>query len=247
MVTPVLSRTYDRLVTQTAPGAGTARPSAGRRPPRPSRAGSRRAARPRRVRYAALPPRRRDVAQDVGARVVPRRAEPAVAAALPVPAAPVVAGLAAGRRAVPAAGAAPGRVPCPRCIGCGLLRDRLRRAPASGTRRCRSRPRSPSRRSPTAAAALLRWCTVVATIGGVAWSQTLPGHNEPYDAIVQAFIFGAAWAVGTLSRRRRVALRGRGLARGARRGVPRRGGRPRRARPSGCGSPASCTTWWRTT
>lgn len=53
---------------------------------------------------------------------------------------------------------------------------------------------------------LLRWGTVVGMIVGVSWSQTLPGHNQPYDAIVQSFIFGAAWAVGTLSRHRRAAL-----------------------------------------
>jgi signal transduction histidine kinase len=52
----------------------------------------------------------------------------------------------------------------------------------------------------------IRWITVVATVGGVAYSQTLPGHNEPYDAIVQASIFGAAWAIGTLNRYRRAAL-----------------------------------------
>jgi signal transduction histidine kinase len=53
---------------------------------------------------------------------------------------------------------------------------------------------------------VLRWVTIVGTVAGVAWSQVLPGHNQPYDAIVQSFIFGAAWAVGTLSRHRRAAL-----------------------------------------
>ena len=52
----------------------------------------------------------------------------------------------------------------------------------------------------------IRWLTVAGTAAGVAYSQTLPGHNQPYDAIVQAFIFGAAWAIGTLSRHRRAAL-----------------------------------------
>jgi signal transduction histidine kinase len=52
----------------------------------------------------------------------------------------------------------------------------------------------------------IRWITVVASAGGVAYSQALPGHNQPYDAIVQASIFGAAWAIGTLSRHRRAAL-----------------------------------------
>ena len=53
---------------------------------------------------------------------------------------------------------------------------------------------------------VIRWITVVASAGGVAYSQALPGHNQPYDAIVQASIFGAAWAIGTLSRHRRAAL-----------------------------------------
>jgi signal transduction histidine kinase len=49
----------------------------------------------------------------------------------------------------------------------------------------------------------LRWITLFATATGIAYSQTLPGHTEPYDAIVQAFIFGTAWVVGMLSRSRR--------------------------------------------
>jgi signal transduction histidine kinase len=53
---------------------------------------------------------------------------------------------------------------------------------------------------------LLRWPTLVLGTVGITWSQTLPGHNQPYDAIVQYFIFGAAWAIGILSRHRRVAL-----------------------------------------
>jgi len=53
---------------------------------------------------------------------------------------------------------------------------------------------------------LLRRCTVVVTCGVVGWTQTLPGHHQPYDAIVQYFLFGAAWVVGTLNRRRRTAL-----------------------------------------
>ncbi len=52
----------------------------------------------------------------------------------------------------------------------------------------------------------IRWITVVATVGGIAYSQTLPGHNQPYDAIVQASIFGAAWVIGTLNRHRRAVL-----------------------------------------
>jgi signal transduction histidine kinase len=53
---------------------------------------------------------------------------------------------------------------------------------------------------------VLRWITVAATVGGVAYSQTLPGHPEPYDSIIQASIFGAAWVIGTLNRHRRAAL-----------------------------------------
>jgi len=52
----------------------------------------------------------------------------------------------------------------------------------------------------------IRWITVAATIAGIAYSQALPGHNQPYDAIVQASIFGAAWAIGTLARHRRATL-----------------------------------------
>jgi signal transduction histidine kinase len=51
-----------------------------------------------------------------------------------------------------------------------------------------------------------RWGTLFGMIVGVTWSQTLPGHHQPYDAIVQYFIFGAAWAIGVLSRHRRAAL-----------------------------------------
>jgi signal transduction histidine kinase len=52
----------------------------------------------------------------------------------------------------------------------------------------------------------IRWITVAALSGGIVFGQTTQGHTEPYDAIVQAFIFGAAWAVGTLSRVRRESM-----------------------------------------
>jgi signal transduction histidine kinase len=52
----------------------------------------------------------------------------------------------------------------------------------------------------------IRWLTLVGTIIGLTYSQTLPGHIEPYDWIVQAFIMTAAWAIGTVSRHRRAAL-----------------------------------------
>jgi signal transduction histidine kinase len=48
----------------------------------------------------------------------------------------------------------------------------------------------------------LRWPTLVLTGVGIAYGQTTPGHTEPYDAIIQYFIFGAAWAVGLIARSR---------------------------------------------
>jgi signal transduction histidine kinase len=52
----------------------------------------------------------------------------------------------------------------------------------------------------------LRWLTLIALAVGIAKSQMLPGHTEPYDAIVQYFIFGAAGVVGTLARSQRAAF-----------------------------------------
>jgi signal transduction histidine kinase len=53
---------------------------------------------------------------------------------------------------------------------------------------------------------LTRWIIVVLVAIGIVRSQLLPGHTEPYDAIVQAFIFGTAWVVGMLSRVRRESM-----------------------------------------
>ena len=39
-------------------------------------------------------------------------------------------------------------------------------------------------------------------IGG-AYSQAQPGHPQPYSAAVQLFIFGTAWTIGILNRKRR--------------------------------------------
>ena len=51
---------------------------------------------------------------------------------------------------------------------------------------------------------LTRWIVVVLVAIGIVRSQMLPGHrDEPYEAIVQVFIFGTAWVVGMLSRGRR--------------------------------------------
>jgi signal transduction histidine kinase len=155
--------------------------------------------------YAALPSRRRDVAQDAVLALtlavlnllslLPYRAQlhPTWLALLLV-----------GGQCLPLALR---RVaPVPALIGCGLLRNLydafqfgyaplpLAPAIAFATVADRSGP-------------LLRWVTVAASTAGVAWSQALPGHHQPYDAIVQAFIFGAAWTVGTLSRYSRAALR----------------------------------------
>jgi signal transduction histidine kinase len=51
-----------------------------------------------------------------------------------------------------------------------------------------------------------RAVTGIAAAVVIVVSQTFPGHSEPYDGIVAALIFVAAWAVGTLSRGRRAAL-----------------------------------------
>ena len=53
---------------------------------------------------------------------------------------------------------------------------------------------------------LLRWGTIAVTLSVMTWVQTLPGHHQPYDAIVQYFIMGTAWVIGVLNRRRRIAL-----------------------------------------
>ena len=154
--------------------------------------------------YAALPPRRRDVAQDTVLALtlallnllslLPYRSQlhPAWPALLLVTGQCLPLAL---RRVWPV----------PVLIGCGLLRNAydvlhygyapLPLAPAIALATVADR-----------SGRLLRWVTIVGTVAGVGWSQVLPGHNQPYDAIVQSFIFGAAWAVGTLSRHRRAAL-----------------------------------------
>ena len=50
---------------------------------------------------------------------------------------------------------------------------------------------------------LTRWIIVVLVAIGIVRGQMLPGHTEPYDAIIQVFIFATAWVVGLLSRARR--------------------------------------------
>jgi hypothetical protein len=53
---------------------------------------------------------------------------------------------------------------------------------------------------------VLRWLSLVGTAAGVAATETVPGHGQPYESIFQAFIFGTAWVVGVLSRSRRAAI-----------------------------------------
>jgi signal transduction histidine kinase len=183
------------------PGASAGVASlAGRLPGRPAEVLARAA-----TRYAALSPRRREVAQDTGLALtlavlnllslLPYQAQlhPSWLALLLV-----------GGQCLPLALR---RVaPVPALLGCGIIRD-LYDALQFGYAPL---PLAPAIAFATVAdrsGRLLRWGTVVCTTAGIAWSQTLPGHNQPYDAIVQAFIFGAAWTVGTLSRHRRVALR----------------------------------------
>jgi signal transduction histidine kinase len=154
--------------------------------------------------YAGLPPRGRDVAQDavlaVGLAVLnlmsllPYRSQlhPSWLALL------LVAGQClplAVRRVLPV----------PALIGCGVIRNiydtlQFGYAPL---------PLAPAIAFATVAERSgrgLRWLTIAGASAGLAWSQTLPGHTQPYDAIVQVFILGAAWVIGTLSRYRRAAL-----------------------------------------
>jgi signal transduction histidine kinase len=53
----------------------------------------------------------------------------------------------------------------------------------------------------------IRWPSVCLYAVGIFNGQRTPGHSdEPYDTIVQVFIFGAAWGIGMLSRARRDCL-----------------------------------------
>jgi signal transduction histidine kinase len=156
------------------------------------------------TRYAALPPRRREVVQDTALALA--LAALNLLSLLPYQAQlhPTwLALLLVGGQCLPLALR---RVaPVPALLGCGVLRNLydgfqfayaplpLAPAIAFATVADRSRP-------------WLRWVTVACTTGGITWSEAQPGHSVPYDAIVQAFIFGAAWAVGTLNRYRREAL-----------------------------------------
>jgi signal transduction histidine kinase len=187
----------------TAPAATAAKPAgavaARRSPDRLAELLNRAASR-----YAALPPRGREVAQDAALALslavlnllslLPYQSQlhPLWLALLLVAAQC----LPLARRRV---------VPVPALIACGLLSNLYGAIPFG----YQPLPLAPAICFATVAdrsGRLLRWLTVVGTIIGVAWSQTLPGHHQPYDAIVVTLIFVTAWVVGTLSRRRRVAL-----------------------------------------
>ena len=198
---------YDRFVTQTArmvaaeSGRAAAGPPAGQRPRLPR--GQLLAAAAASW-YAALPVRRREIVQDSALAL-------ALAALSLLSLLPYQSQLHPRWEAFALVGGqclplALRRVwPVPVLICSGVLRDLydglkfgfaplpLAPAIAFATVADRSRP-------------AIRWITVVVTVGGVTYSQTLPGHNQPYDAIVQASIFGAAWVIGTLNRHRRAAL-----------------------------------------
>jgi signal transduction histidine kinase len=95
--------------------------------------------------------------------------------------------------------------PVPALIACGLISDVYGAFPFG----YQPLPLAPAIAFATVAdrsGRLLRWITVVGTTVGVGWSQVLPGHHQPYDAIVVGLFFVTAWTVGTLSRHRRAAL-----------------------------------------
>ena len=199
------AKPYDRLVTQTARRAARGRAAgdapAGRapRPPRGQLLAAGAASW-----YAALPVRRREIAQDSALALA--LAVLSLLSLLPYQSQlhPLWAAYAlVCAQCLPLALR---RVwPVPALICSGVLRDLydglkfgfaplpLAPAIAFATVADRSRP-------------VLRWITLVGTAAGVAYSQALPGHHEPYDAIIQASIFGAAWAIGTLNRHRLAAL-----------------------------------------
>jgi signal transduction histidine kinase len=53
---------------------------------------------------------------------------------------------------------------------------------------------------------LLRWLSVAGAAAGITISEAAPGHDLPYDAIVQATVFLTVWAAGVLSRTTRANL-----------------------------------------
>jgi signal transduction histidine kinase len=53
----------------------------------------------------------------------------------------------------------------------------------------------------------VRWFTGALLAVGITTSEATPGHSEPYDALIQVFIFAAAIGAGLLSRAMRSSLR----------------------------------------
>jgi signal transduction histidine kinase len=54
---------------------------------------------------------------------------------------------------------------------------------------------------------IARWFTGALLAAGITLSESAPGHAEPYDALIQVFIFAAAVGAGLLSRAMRSSLR----------------------------------------
>ena len=54
--------------------------------------------------------------------------------------------------------------------------------------------------------AVWRWIVTGFVVAGISVALAAPGHNEPYDAITQAFIFLTAGVAGVLTRAKRAAL-----------------------------------------
>jgi signal transduction histidine kinase len=55
--------------------------------------------------------------------------------------------------------------------------------------------------------AVWRWIAVLLSATAIAISEASPGHNQPYDAMIQVFIFLTVWGAGLLSRATRANLR----------------------------------------
>jgi len=53
----------------------------------------------------------------------------------------------------------------------------------------------------------VRWFTCALLAAGITTSEASPGHTEPYDTLIQVFIFAAAIGAGLLSRAMRSSLR----------------------------------------
>ena len=187
-------------MTQTAPLARPGYRGAARRPPARLADVLARVA----AWYAALPPRRREVAQDTALALC--LAVLNLLSLLPYESKMHPAWLAFVLVAGQCLPLALRRVlPIPTVIATGFIRNLYDAFPFGYA----PLPLAPAIAVATVAersGRVWRWLTIAGVATGLSWSQTQPGHTQPYDAIVQVFIMGAAWAVGTLSRYRRAAL-----------------------------------------